>query len=92
MKRRSKGKAVKRGALNQIPLQSVLIPSVTWESVGGLANHVQALKEMILFPLLYPEVFDQFHILPPRGVLFVGPPGTGKTLVARALCNSCSVV
>ncbi|XP_033120277.1 ATPase family AAA domain-containing protein 2-like [Anneissia japonica] len=63
--------------------------SVTFESVGGLGKHVQALKEMVVFPLLYPEVFERFKITPPRGVLFHGPPGTGKTLVARALANEC---
>src|ERR1700750_2741905 len=44
---------------------------------------------MTLLPLLYPEVFQQFHVTPPRGVLFHGPPGTGKTLLARALAASC---
>ncbi|XP_071499622.1 ATPase family AAA domain-containing protein 2-like [Diadema antillarum] len=63
--------------------------SVTFDSVGGLGSHVQALKEMVVFPLLYPEVFERFKISPPRGVLFHGPPGTGKTLVARALANEC---
>ncbi len=48
------------------------------------------LKEMIVFPLMYPEVFERFKINPPRGCLFYGPPGTGKTLVARALANECS--
>jgi SpoVK/Ycf46/Vps4 family AAA+-type ATPase len=38
--------------------------------------------------LLYPDVFSQFDVQPPRGVLFTGPPGTGKTLTARALANS----
>jgi SpoVK/Ycf46/Vps4 family AAA+-type ATPase len=51
---------------------------------------IQQLKEMVMLPLLYPEVFDKFAITPPRGVLFYGPPGTGKTLVARALANTCS--
>lgn len=64
--------------------------SITFDSVGGLKNHIRALKEMIIFPLLYPEVFDRFQINPPRGVLFHGPPGCGKTLVARALANECS--
>jgi ATP-dependent 26S proteasome regulatory subunit len=49
--------------------------SVTFESVGGLGKHVRALKEMIVFPLMYPEVFERFKIQPPRGVLFYGPPG-----------------
>ncbi|XP_077863535.1 ATPase family AAA domain-containing protein 2-like [Saccoglossus kowalevskii] len=64
--------------------------SVTFEGVGGLVRHILALKEMVVFPLLYPEVFEKFKIAPPRGVLFHGPPGTGKTLVARALANECS--
>lgn len=53
-------------------------------------DYIRSLKEMVLFPLLYPEVFEKFSISPPRGVLFYGPPGTGKTLLARALANTCS--
>ncbi|KAM9419441.1 ATPase family AAA domain-containing protein 2-like isoform 1-T2 [Salvelinus alpinus] len=64
--------------------------SVRFDSVGGLTSHISALKEMVVFPLLYPEVFEKFKIQPPRGCLFYGPPGTGKTLVARALANECS--
>ena len=64
--------------------------TTTFEHVGGLDSHIRQLKEMIVFPLLYPEMFSQFGITPPRGVLFYGPPGTGKTLLARALANECS--
>ncbi|XP_037650198.1 ATPase family AAA domain-containing protein 2-like isoform X6 [Sebastes umbrosus] len=64
--------------------------SVGFDSIGGLSGHISALKEMVVFPLLYPEVFDNFKIQPPRGCLFYGPPGTGKTLVARVLANECS--
>ncbi|NXC50149.1 ATD2B protein, partial [Penelope pileata] len=64
--------------------------SVRFDSIGGLSHHILALKEMVVFPLLYPEVFEKFKIQPPRGCLFYGPPGTGKTLVARALANECS--
>uniref|UniRef100_A0A3Q1IFZ7 ATPase family AAA domain-containing protein 2 n=1 Tax=Anabas testudineus TaxID=64144 RepID=A0A3Q1IFZ7_ANATE len=63
--------------------------SVGFDSIGGLSGHISALKEMVVFPLLYPEVFHNFKIQPPRGCLFYGPPGTGKTLVARALANEC---
>jgi len=64
--------------------------TVGWDQVGGLGAHVEALKEMVLIPLLYPEIFEQLGVTPPRGVLFHGPPGTGKTLVARALASTCS--
>ena len=64
--------------------------TVSFDGVGGLDNHINQLKEMVALPLLYPEVFQQFHVTPPRGVLFHGPPGTGKTLLARALASSVS--
>lgn len=65
-------------------------PTVDFDSVGGLQGHIDQLKEMVSLPLLYPEIFQRFHIVPPRGVLFHGPPGTGKTLLARALASSVS--
>ncbi|XP_032998854.1 ATPase family AAA domain-containing protein 2B isoform X5 [Lacerta agilis] len=68
----------------------ILDKSVRFDSIGGLSNHIHALKEMVIFPLLYPEIFEKFKIQPPRGCLFYGPPGTGKTLVARALANECT--
>ncbi|KAH7875834.1 uncharacterized protein C8R40DRAFT_1017998, partial [Lentinula edodes] len=63
--------------------------NVTFDEIGGLDDHINSLKEMTVLPLLYPEVFQQFNVTPPRGVLFHGPPGTGKTLLARALAASC---
>jgi len=50
---------------------------------------IHSLKEMTLLPLVHPEVFQQFSVTPPRGILFHGPPGTGKTLLACALAASC---
>lgn len=65
--------------------------TIRFSSIGGLDEHIHCLKEMILMPMMYPDVFKQFQIQPPRGVLFHGPPGTGKTLIARALANECSI-
>lgn len=39
---------------------------VRFDSIGGLTRHIAALKEMVVFPLLYPEVFERFKIQPPR--------------------------
>ncbi|KAF8374776.1 lex-1 [Pristionchus pacificus] len=64
--------------------------TVLFDQVGGLDAHLQTLKEVVLFPMLYPEIFDRFKINPPKGCIFYGPPGTGKTLVARALANECA--
>ena len=66
--------------------------SVTFDQVGGLSEYVQSLKEIVFFPLLYPQFFQNYGIKPPRGVLLCGPPGTGKTLIARALAASATRV
>ena len=50
-------------------------PSVSFDQVGGLDHYIKALKEMVFLPLVYPELFERFHLTPPRGVLFYGPPG-----------------
>ncbi|GAB2294173.1 hypothetical protein Dimus_028393 [Dionaea muscipula] len=64
--------------------------SVSFSDIGGLLEYIDALKEMVFFPLLYPEFFASYNITPPRGVLLCGPPGTGKTLIARALASAAS--
>ncbi|XP_042032090.1 ATPase family AAA domain-containing protein At1g05910-like [Salvia splendens] len=64
--------------------------SVSFDDIGGLSGYIDALKEMVFFPLLYPDFFASYNITPPRGVLLCGPPGTGKTLIARALACAAS--
>ncbi|CAO2178848.1 unnamed protein product [Urochloa humidicola] len=61
-----------------------------WESVAGLNDVIQSMKEVVILPLLYPEFFSSLGLTPPRGVLLHGHPGTGKTLVVRALIGACS--
>ncbi|KAI5207903.1 AAA-domain-containing protein [Aureobasidium subglaciale] len=65
-------------------------PNVNFDGVGGLEDHIDRLKEMVQLPLMYPHIYQQFKVTPPRGVLFHGPPGTGKTLLARALASDLS--
>lgn len=61
-----------------------------WESVAGLKDVIGCMKEVVILPLLYPELFDNLGLTPPRGVLLHGHPGTGKTLVVRALIGACA--
>ncbi|KAH6834107.1 cell division cycle protein 48-related / CDC48-like protein [Perilla frutescens var. hirtella] len=64
--------------------------TVSFDDIGGLSEYIDSLKEMVFFPLLYPDFFASYNITPPRGVLLCGPPGTGKTLIARALACAAS--
>ncbi|XP_043584640.1 ATPase family AAA domain-containing protein 2-like [Bombus pyrosoma] len=58
--------------------------------IGGLEKQIRVVKETVLFPLMYGDIYAKFNLKPPRGLLFYGPPGTGKTLVASALAAECS--
>lgn len=60
----------------------------TFSGVGGLAEQIRQLREVIELPLSNPELFHRVGIQPPKGVLLYGPPGTGKTLLARAVANN----
>eukprot|EP01125_Pyxidicula_operculata_P000334 TRINITY_DN10386_c0_g1_i1.p1 TRINITY_DN10386_c0_g1~~TRINITY_DN10386_c0_g1_i1.p1 ORF type:complete len:431 (-),score=107.60 TRINITY_DN10386_c0_g1_i1:245-1537(-) len=62
-------------------------PDVTYDSIGGMTEQLEKLREVVELPLLHPERFITLGIDPPKGVLMYGPPGTGKTLTARAVAN-----
>ena len=67
----------------------VEVPTTTWEDIGGLEDVQRELKEMVQYPVEYPEMFEKYGMDPTRGVLFYGPPGCGKTLMAKAVANEC---
>ncbi|MFX1471960.1 MAG: CDC48 family AAA ATPase [Promethearchaeota archaeon] len=60
---------------------------VTYEEIGGLADAIQRIREMVELPMRHPEIFKRLGIDPPRGLILHGPPGTGKTLLAKAVAG-----
>ncbi len=75
---------IEPSALREIYVE---IPDVSWESVGGLTEIKDRLKESVEWPLTKPDLFEHFGIKPPRGIVLFGAPGTGKTLLAKAIAN-----
>lgn len=73
------------------PLISVMkvdkAPLECYKDIGGLDKQIQEIKESVELPLLFPELYEDIGIKPPKGVILYGPPGTGKTLLAKAVAN-----
>ncbi|XP_026997806.1 fidgetin-like protein 1 [Tachysurus fulvidraco] len=61
-------------------------PPVAWEDIAGLEFAKATIKEIVVWPMLRPDIFTGLRG-PPKGILLFGPPGTGKTLIGK--CIAC---
>ncbi|XP_060085132.1 fidgetin-like protein 1 [Ylistrum balloti] len=61
-------------------------PQMNWSDIAGLEFAKKCIKEIVVWPMLRPDIFKGLRG-PPKGLLLFGPPGTGKTLIGKCIAS-----
>ena len=51
------------------------VPDITYADVGGLDTQIEAITDAVELPYLHRQLFAEYSLPAPKGILLYGPPG-----------------
>src|SRR6266545_1489867 len=62
--------------LPNLEVKSLLLgekPNVTYAMIGGLSEHIERIRDVVVLPFQEAKLFEQIKLVAPKGILLFGP-------------------
>ena len=75
--------------VNSNPAKRPLLKTgnISFADIAGMEEIINQIQEVVITPLIHPELFEKAGKKPIRGILLHGAPGTGKSMIAKAIAR-----
>lgn len=92
LKNNEKGKVMIINSSTKINFQYEVKTFSYHNNVGGMKRAKKEIEELVIVPLIHPEIYERFgHIKPPKGIIIHGPKGCGKSLLIESITKDVDV-
>lgn len=71
---------------NVVAIENTTVESLfNWGQVAGMRRIKAIIERDVLLPIKEREIYRNFNVTIPKGLLLYGPPGCGKTFIVKRI-------